>query len=188
LTSDAKIKANRANARASTGPKTARGRARAARNAYRHGLSLPLYSDPIWSAEVKERAREIAGTDANANVRLWACHIAEAEIDLRRVRHARNQFLNGRLKDKYYDSRASEREKFSLILKILSNDPPEIPSESALCHYLTTSTLQGPEKLATILCQEIKQLRAMDRYERRAWSRLKIATREFDAARRQTTT
>ena len=46
----------------------------------------------------------------------------------------------------------------------------------------------GPEKLATILCQEIKKLRAMDRYERRARSRRKIAIREFDAARRQTTT
>jgi hypothetical protein len=88
LTSDAKIKANRANARGSTGPKTAQGRARAARNARRHGLSLPLYSDPILSEEVEKLAREIAGTRANAEIRQLACHIAEAHIDLRRVRHA----------------------------------------------------------------------------------------------------
>ena len=42
LTSDRKIEANRANARASTGPKTAQGRARTARNALRHALSLPV--------------------------------------------------------------------------------------------------------------------------------------------------
>jgi len=185
LTSDAKIKANRTNAQASTGPKTGRGRARAARNAYRYGLSLPIHSDPIWSEEVKQLAREIAGTNANAIIRQLACHIAEAEIDLHRVRHARNYFLNGRLNDKYYDSRASKREK---VFKLLSNDPPEIPSEGGLWHYLTTSTLQGPQKLATILCQEIKQLRAMDRYERRALSRRKFAIREFDAARQHTAT
>jgi len=50
LRSDRKIKANRANARASTGPRTARGRARAARNALRHGLSLPRPSDYwLWT-------------------------------------------------------------------------------------------------------------------------------------------
>jgi hypothetical protein len=38
VTSERKIRANRANARASTGPKTARGRSRAARNALRHAL------------------------------------------------------------------------------------------------------------------------------------------------------
>src|SRR5262245_59534691 len=48
-----KIKANRANARASTGPKTARGRVHAARNALRHGLSLPLYANPTFFKEVK---------------------------------------------------------------------------------------------------------------------------------------
>jgi hypothetical protein len=53
---------------------------------------------------------------------------------------------------------------------------------------VATSTLQGPQKLATILSQEIKQLRAMDRYAQRALSRRKSAIREFDAARRQTTT
>ena len=40
--SDRKIRANRANARASTGPKTTQGRIRSARNALRHALSLPI--------------------------------------------------------------------------------------------------------------------------------------------------
>ena len=89
MTSDRKIKGNRANARASTGPRTAQGRTRAARNALRHGLSLPVCSDPALCEEVEMLAREIAGTDANAEIQELARRVAEAEIDLRRVRYAR---------------------------------------------------------------------------------------------------
>ena len=61
MASDRKIKANRTNARASTGAKTAQGRARSARNALRHGLSLAVASDPLLSEEVEALAGEIAG-------------------------------------------------------------------------------------------------------------------------------
>ena len=97
MTSDRKIKANRANARASTGPKTAQGRARTARNALRHGLSLPVRSDPALSEEVEALAREIAGPDANAKIQELARRVAEAQIDLRRVRYARHQLLSSAL-------------------------------------------------------------------------------------------
>ena len=81
------------------------------RNALRHGLSLPFYANPTLSKEVEELAREIAGTDANAEIRQLACRIAEAHIDLRRVRHARHQFLTDRLNDEYYESRANRRDE-----------------------------------------------------------------------------
>jgi len=93
VTSERKIRANRANARASTGPKTAQGRARSARNALRHSLSLSIYSDPLVSEEVETLAREIAGPDTSAEIQDLARQIAEAQIDLRRVRYARHQFL-----------------------------------------------------------------------------------------------
>jgi hypothetical protein len=186
LTTDAKIRTNRANARASTGPKTAQGRVRAARNAFRHGLSLPLYCDPILSEKVEALAREIAGAQANGKMRQLARRIAEAQIDLRRVRQARHQFLTDKLNDEYYESRASRREKIALIFELLRPNGPDIP-EPALSKYLT-STPQGPEKFALILSQEAKRLLVFDRYERRALSRFKFAIREFDAARRQTTT
>jgi hypothetical protein len=99
LTSDRKIRANRANARASSGPKTAQGRARAARNALRHALSLPVYSDQALSEEVEALWREIAGPDANAEIQKLAHRVAEAQIDLRRVRYARHQFLSRALSD-----------------------------------------------------------------------------------------
>jgi len=60
MTSERKIKANRANSRASSGPKTSLGRVRAAQNALRHGLSLSIHSDRALSKEVEALAREIA--------------------------------------------------------------------------------------------------------------------------------
>ena len=93
MTSERKIKVNRTNSRASTGPRTPQGRARAARNAFRHGLSLPVCSDPVLWGQVEELAREIAGGDSNPEIRQSARLTAEAQIDLLRVRQARHQLL-----------------------------------------------------------------------------------------------
>jgi hypothetical protein len=99
LTSERKIKANRTNAGASTGPQTHQGRARAAKNALRHALSLPVCSDPVLSEEVETLAREIAGPDANEETKELARRVVEAQIDLRRVRYARHQILSRGLSD-----------------------------------------------------------------------------------------
>jgi hypothetical protein len=184
LTSDRKIKSNRENARASTSPKTRQGRTRAARNALRHGLSLPVYSDSALLEEVEKLAREIAGRDANAEIQELAYRIADAQIDLRRVRCVRHQLLTRTLAEPYYESRASTQTKLTLLGRLLGKNPPDVPLDSAL--KLMTSTPQGPQKFALILAQETKQLLAMDRYERRALSRRKFAIRALDAARRQT--
>jgi hypothetical protein len=87
------------------------------------------------------------------------------------------------LHDHYYESRASTREKLSVLRDLLRPRAPEIPI-AVMAKYLKT-TPQGPHKLATILLEEAKQLLAMDRYERRALSRRKFAIRAYDEARRR---
>ena len=179
MTSDRKIRANRVNAKSSTGPQTTRGRARAARNALRHALSLPVCSNPALLEEVETLAREIAGPDANAETQDRARQVAEAQVDLRRVRYARHKLLSDALADPHYDN---WREKTAVLRGLLrKNAPPDLPVED-LAAFLK-STPQGPHKFATILSQEAKHLLAMDRYERRALSRRKSAIRAFDEAR-----
>jgi hypothetical protein len=67
-------------------------------------------------------------------------------------------------------------------LRVLGGEVPDM-TPAGMRKYVT-STPEGPRKLATILTQEARQLLAMDRYERRAVLRRKIAIRAYDEARR----
>jgi len=131
---------------------------------------------------VEALAREIAGPGANAATQELARRVAEAQIDLRRVRYVRHQFLSDTLTIQDYDSHANMRMKARVLRAFLRPNPPDMSIE-ALWKFMT-STPQGPDKLATILSGEAKKLLAMDRYERRALSRRKFAIRAFDEARR----
>ena len=176
-----KVRANRANAEASTGPKSAQARARVARNALRHALSVPLYSDPGLCGEVQALAREIAGPDPDDEIQELARRIAEAQVDLRRVRNARHQLLSQALSNPDYESEAMWRKKLAMVIRY-ARVGPFTPMPDDVVEFLHSKP-EGPTKFAAILSDKAHQLLAMDRYERRALSRRKFAIRALDAAR-----
>jgi hypothetical protein len=78
------------------------------------------------SEEVEALAREIAGSGANAETQELARLVAEAQIDLHRVRYARHQFLSDTLSKEYYDSYANMRMKLKVLRALLLPNPPDI--------------------------------------------------------------
>jgi hypothetical protein len=95
MTLSNRVRANRANARQSTGPKTAAGKARVAGNAVQHGLAVPVTSDQNLAGEIERWTRFIAGHHASPARTEAARRIAEAEVDIIRIRRVRNALLAG---------------------------------------------------------------------------------------------
>jgi hypothetical protein len=177
-----KIKSNRANARSSTGPKTPKGRGRSAKNALRHGLSLPVDSDPALSQEVAALARQIVGADTTPEMQEMARHIAEAQVDLRRIRVLRHDLISRALSDADYDSRTNWGKKLTTALRIIRRccRCEDVPEEEVKFLF---SKHAEPDRFTTIITEIARRLPALDRYERRALSRRKLASREKQPSR-----
>jgi hypothetical protein len=183
MASRRKIEANRLNARMSTGPKTALGKARAARNARRHGLSVSVISDPVLSEQVELLAREITDATADNEIYQLARRVAEAQIDLVRVRHARHDFFIGHINDPRYVSEEALIRAYKAAYKFGRKNRMRTPLPPELVELLRLSSPRGSRQVAAILSDFRNELDLMDRYERRALSRRKFAIRAFDLAR-----
>jgi hypothetical protein len=129
VTSKRRIAANRANAKKSTGPKTRRGKARASQNARRHGLSVSILADMTYSAEVKSLADTLVSNNSNKEMIEPSRRIAEAQMDLVRIRCARHDLTRQLNRDPNnasedvlvklvaldrYERRALSRRKFAI--------------------------------------------------------------------------
>lgn len=93
MATERQIAANRANARLSSGPKTLAGKLKSSRNAYRHGLSAPLQSDPFTSAKVDAIAHSLAGEQASETQLTLAAEFVRAQFELLRIRSMRSEMM-----------------------------------------------------------------------------------------------
>jgi hypothetical protein len=154
-------RANRLNARKSTGPRTPAGKARVANNALRHGLNVRVAMDWSLSSEVGRLARAIIGQDEEPMRLDGARQIAEAQVDLMRVRAARLGLLaeNARLTGWQDLNEASTNKKRQIEARTPAN---------------------AKRRLEDGLYVLVSELVKLDRYERRAMSRRKTAFREFE--------
>jgi hypothetical protein len=95
MTSPRQIKSNQANARMSTGPRSMGGKARSACNALKHGLAAPVNLNTDTASQIASLALSLVGDQLrNSPVWIYAQQIAEAELDLVRIRQARVQAWN----------------------------------------------------------------------------------------------
>jgi predicted trehalose synthase len=89
------IAANRRNAGRSTGPRTAAGKRKAAaNNALRHAIIASVESDPAMGAAVARIVAALAGPNPSPGLRALVTPIAEAQVDVLRVRSARAKLID----------------------------------------------------------------------------------------------
>jgi hypothetical protein len=184
LTSDRQRRANQANAKASKGPKTKAGKARSARNALRHGLSVPVYNEPSLSIQAEEIALKLAGPDPDETQLDRARAIGEAQVALNRVRGRRNALLARLLADHEYQPLSAYKSQLRKMWRIdrterILGKPFDLDDIEPL---IDLKPLKDEERFPTIVEDRIRELTALDRYERRATSKRKSAIRAFDSA------
>ena len=156
MTSARKIAANWANSRLSTGPKSRKGKSRAAQNAHRHGLSLSVLLNPSLSKEVEDLAQKVAGGSRDPEALEAARLLAEALVDLERIYRVR------------YDYLRRYRGHLNSTAWAIGSMSSEKPSAEEL------RSLKIPEQARRYI---LEQLLKIDRYEMRARSRRKYAAR-----------
>lgn len=183
MTSPGNRIANRANALASTGPRTVGGRARAAQNARKHGLSVPALSDPLLSKAADALATELAGEPANAEIREFARNAATAVLEVGRIRAARFQLLFKAMDDPEWDTHANQQAKNRAVFRCAWSAGALTPVPREVLEYVY-SRPEGAEKFAMILDERRGDLFALDATNAARCPRRKFAIRALDLMKR----
>jgi hypothetical protein len=84
---------------------------------------VPIWLNPALASDVDALARRIVGKSAGANVLESARRIAEAQIDLRRVRCHRNRLIERAMPDPKVQAKAAEPAPFEQAAAVGADDP-----------------------------------------------------------------
>ena len=180
MTSKRRVEANRNNAKASTGPKSAAGKQRASHNSYRHGLTLSAATDPKMAEAIKQLARKIVAA-GGARDEVSAGAIAETQMDLLRVREARRVLLH----PDHPDALETRPPRFTGagLIAWAEEEWGALPGyPRRVMRQAIAEMFPSRPKSAAHLLQLYKRLGALDRYERAALARRNKSIRTTIAA------
>jgi hypothetical protein len=159
MTTERKIAANRANAKRSSGPKSRAGKARASQNAYRHGLAACMTMNADRVNAMDALAREIQASMRGQIDRAGALAIAQAELEVLRVRAVLS----------------------ALFAEILNGFGRHRPATGSQGSEKQAARRQGPAEkpgsAADHLAGGIERLKILDRYLRRVHAKRDRAVR-----------
>jgi hypothetical protein len=176
MASERQIAANRRNARKSTGPRSGAGRKRASRNAYRHGLTLNIGSSAAFAKQLDKLVRKIAGDTEDAILLERARAIAQAELDLARVRRAKVALIERASAFGELDPPTLTVSQMIRLVNAFDRGRPLVlkPIDAS-----ATMPPQEPDRSAEAIRRVLPELRKLDRYERRAAVRRDQAALNF---------
>lgn len=199
VSSEKRITANQINSRKSRGPRTVAGKARASRNALRHGLAAITHRDPSAFGEIERMAKAICDGDSNPLLFDQALIMAENERLLRCVR-IESVAVVERLRDATAVPIAKGDNGLALAKARMRESElawAECERIRAQCGVGSTVLVPPVDKLESLppsppwrppteerdefeaLCKALPDLERLARYTRRAWSRRKRAIRCF---------
>ena len=181
MATERQLAANRANARNSTGPRSASGKKRASRNALTHGLTTPMAGAAV-TREIEALARQIAG-DPKDRVRMAAARdAAEAQLDLARVQRVGVAFIErtaavGRLEQRKLFRTIRDEAAFMALSCLgvrLGKTQPKCAVDP-----LPAMPTEEPARTTEAVARALPDLLRLNRYERRAAARRDRATRRL---------
>jgi len=161
-----RVLTNRTNAKKSCGPRSANGKMRSSQNAKRHGLATAITTDPLWHQFMQRIFKELkAGCSKTTDCTLLI-NIAESVSALARIRNVRCVLMD-ELHQLITEKRRTENCNADELQQLLIHDPIKLLSEAAAEGRLVKAKDRSIKELTL-------QLSRLERYERRAHSRMKI--------------
>ncbi|KLK90065.1 hypothetical protein AA309_27995 [Microvirga vignae] len=205
MASPRKITANRVNAQRSTGPRSALGKAQSRHNAIKHGLAIPASALPELAPEIAALAKTIAKDAADDPFVLQAAmRVAEAAVEVNRVRRVRRELLDQVLSDPELhdpplaketmpDRPVSVKYTHAMRVQAYRDGTREQQRQAELAQitelWAYECKVEGTKRRRAAAKERTKQrairwaeLERLDRYERRALSRRNTAIRALEEA------
>lgn len=204
MTTERRRLANRENAKKSTGPRSAAGKARASRNAMRHGLSTMAVALEGYEDRIAQIANKLCEKDPFPYRYKIAVQIAEAQVFLDRLRLSRAAAIENRTKPPPPPTPIrAPREQFratfgigltdELLQAMAENKVPSVirilKAQTRRFKSLVEMLLRGerpvipnsveaPSREST-LAEACAELAMLERYEQRAIARKRRLFRKF---------